>query len=175
MRIRAKETTDSTEVIVVLFCNAKGTTGWREKAGERTTTSSALKSKKKLLKKHEFAKSILVFLVVTKELPTHYSATLFLTLLCLFEGGNCTWCVFEGSPLRFYLPDEAHSRLKAMADAMFFLLTLLILKDSPLISPLFFFCTLSLLIFALFWPPGAAVWIAERRNAKEDHYLVLVK
>lgn len=35
MRIRAKETTDTTEVIVVLFCNAKGTTGGRKRERER--------------------------------------------------------------------------------------------------------------------------------------------
>lgn len=35
MRIRAKETTDTTEVIVALFCNTKGAAGARKRERER--------------------------------------------------------------------------------------------------------------------------------------------
>lgn len=157
------------------FCYVTQRVPLEGESGRENDYKLGIKKKKKLLKKQEFAKSILVFLVVTKELPTHYSATPFLHAFVFSKEETAPGVFLKAPPLRFYLPDEANSRLKAMADAMVFLLTLLILKDSPLISPLFFFCTLSLLIFALFWPPGGAVWIAERRNAKEDHYLVLVK
>lgn len=65
MRIHTKETIDTTEVIVVLFCNAKGTPEReREKESERERLQAwRFKKKKKdlLKKKQQAAKSVLVF------------------------------------------------------------------------------------------------------------------
>lgn len=134
MRIRAKETTDTTEVIVVLFCNAKGTTGGRKRERERLQARHL--KKKNLLEKHEFAKSILVFFWLSqKNFLLCYSATPFFTCLCLFEGGNCTWAIFEGSftaiPSAWWStqPFESHGTRNVLS-----LSTLSILKDSPLPS-----------------------------------------
>jgi hypothetical protein len=117
--------------------------------GGENDYKSGIKKERKICLKTRFAKSALVFLVVTKEIPPQYSATPFSTFLCFCERGNCTWCLSETPSRRVYLPDEADSGLEAAAEAMISLSQLL-RPSKTLFSPLSFLCTLFLLTHCSF-------------------------